>query len=253
MQRLHKNQQIFPNLAKFNEILISDCHSMSMRILIIEDDALLSSGLRRGLKSLFAVDTTNTGLDGLHKAEQVNYDAILLDLNLPDISGKEVCFKLRRHGLTTPIIILTGSNQLENKVSLLDMGADDYVTKPFNLNEVTARLRAVMRRNRHVPCAKELVVGDLVLDPVGRTLTHKDKHVDLRRKEFDLFEYMMCHAGQTLTRAMILEHVWDMNEDLWANVVDVHIKHLRDKIDRPFGTHVIRTIHGIGYKLDIER
>jgi two-component system OmpR family response regulator len=191
-----------------------------------------------------------TGNEGLRKAEQVSYDAILLDLNLPDISGEEVCTELRRRGLTTPVIVLTGRDLTADKVSLLDMGADDYMTKPFNLTEVSARLRAVMRRVGSSN-SKDLVVGDLVLDPAGRTLWRKGKPITMRRKEFDLFEYMMRHAGQTLTRAMILEHVWEMSEDLWANVVDVHIKHLRDKIDRPFGTQLIKTVHGVGYKLDI--
>jgi DNA-binding response OmpR family regulator len=148
-----------------------------------------------------------------------------------------------------PIIVLSGRDLVKDKISLLDMGADDYMTKPFNLQEVSARLRAVMRRTDQ-STKTELIVGNLRLDPAGRTLKRKGTLIPLRRKEFDLFEYMMRHAGQTLTRAMILEHVWDMNEDLWANVVDVHIKHLRDKIDRPFGTTVIKTVHGVGYKLD---
>lgn len=223
---------------------------MGMRILVIEDNEQLSKGLQRGLKALYAVDSVMTGQDGLKKANQINYDAILLDLNLPDISGEDVCRELRRRGRTTPVIVLSGRDLLADKVSLLDMGADDYMTKPFNLNEVTARLRAVMRRSG-TSTNTELIVGNLVLDPAGRTLRRDGKAISLRRKEFDLFEYMMRHAGHTLTRAMILEHVWDMNDDLWANVVDVHIKHLRDRIDRPYGTHVIRTVHGVGYKLDV--
>lgn len=221
-----------------------------MRILIVEDNKHVAKSLQRGLKVLYAVDVVHTGTEGVRKAEHIDYDAILLDLNLPDISGEDVCRELRRRERTMPIIVLSGRDLLDDKVSLLDMGADDYMTKPFSLQEVTARLRAVMRRSDRSG-ATELVVGDLSLDPAARTLRRKDVIIDLRRKEFDLFEYMMRHAGQTLTRAMILEHVWDMNEDLWANVVDVHIKHLRDKIDRPFGTKVIRTVHGVGYKLDV--
>ena len=221
-----------------------------MRVLIIEDNEQLAKGLQRGLKALYAVDSVMTGQEGLRRAEQTDYDAILLDLNLPDISGEQVCTELRKRGQSTPVIILSGRDLLADKISLLDMGADDYMTKPFNLNEVTARLRAVMRRTGS-SSQNEIVVGDFVLDPAGRTLHRKGTHIEMRRKEFDLMEYMMRHAGQTLTRVMMLEHVWDMNDDLWANVVDVHIKHLRDKVDRPFGTKCIRTVHGVGYKLDI--
>lgn len=221
-----------------------------MRILIVEDNKRLARSLQQGLKPLYAVDMVHSGHEGVLKAERIDYDAVLLDLNLPDLSGEEVCRELRRRERTMPIIVLSGRDLLNDKVSLLDMGADDYMTKPFNLLEVTARLRAVMRRTSG-STNTEIIVGDLVLDPAARSLRRKSSIITLRRKEFDLFEYMMRHAGQTLTRAMILEHVWDMNEDLWANVVDVHVKHLRDKIDRPFGTHVIQTVHGVGYKLDI--
>lgn len=222
-----------------------------MRILIVEDNRRLAKSLQQGLKPLYAVDSVNSGHEGVLKAERIDYDAILLDLNLPDLSGEDVCRELRRRDRTMPIIILSGRDLVKDKISLLDMGADDYMTKPFNLQEVSARLRAVMRRTDH-STSTELVVGNLTLDPAARTLKRDKTLISLRRKEFDLFEYMMRHAGQTLTRAMILEHVWDMNEDLWANVVDVHIKHLRDKIDRPFGTNIIQTVHGVGYKLDMQ-
>lgn len=221
-----------------------------MRVLIIDDNRQLAESLRRGLKGTYAVDVAFTGQEAVLMAESATYDAILLDLNLPDISGEDVCASLRFNGVKTPIIVVTGRDVVQDKVELLDMGADDYITKPFNLEEVKARIRAALRHGSKEPSITKLKLADIELDPAARTVRRHDQPVDLRRKEFDLLEYMMRNQGQTLTRPMILEHIWDMNENLWANVVDVHIKHLRDKIDRPFGSKLIKTVHGVGYKLE---
>lgn len=221
-----------------------------MRVLLIEDDQSVAKALHLGLRSFYAIDRAYTGKQALELLHDTDYDAILLDLNLPDIAGEVVCQKIRQSGNDTPIIVLTGRDLTEDKVALLDMGADDYITKPFKLEEVKARIRAAMRHGSKTVSSAVLCVEDLVLDPAGRSVKRGSTVIDLRRKEFDLLEYMMRHVGQALTRAMILEHAWEVHDNLWANVVDVHIKHLRDKIDRPFKSNMIRTVHGVGYKLE---
>jgi two-component system OmpR family response regulator len=222
-----------------------------MRVLVVEDNQLVAQALQRGLKSNYAVDVANTAKEGLNQAESTAYDLILLDLNLPDMSGKEVCQSLRKSDITAPILILTASVSVNDKVALLDAGADDYITKPFSLEEVRARIRASLRRMSSADSSTILKLPGLELDPAARTVHRKNKPVELRRKEFDILEYLMRNHGKTLTRSMIVGHIWDMSENLWANVVDVHIKHLRDKIDRPFGSHLIKTVHGVGYKLEV--
>lgn len=221
-----------------------------MRLLLIEDDANVATALRQGLRNAYVVDIASRGKDGLLDAQSLAYDVILLDLNLPDVSGEEICRTLRKNNITTPIIVISGRDLTADKVSLLDMGADDYITKPFRLEEVKARIRVVLRKSARYSTKPILKVGSLELDPAGRAVHVGTQEVELRRKEFDLLEYLMRHAGQAVSRAMILEHIWESSENLWANVVDVHIKHLRDKIDRPFGTNMIRTIHGVGYKIE---
>jgi len=223
-----------------------------MRILVIEDNRLIAKALTEGLKSDYKVDFTHSGRDGLAKATSTPYNLILLDLNLPDVSGEYICRTVRAGGIQTPIIVLTGRDALADKVAMLDYGADDYVTKPFSLEEIQARIRATLRH--HQPGSSKsskLTTGELTLNSANRSLTRQNKAIQLRRKEYDLIEYMMHHVNQSLTRAVIMAHVWNGNDNLWANVVDVHIKHLRDKIDRPFESNLIKTIHGVGYKLDI--
>jgi two-component system OmpR family response regulator len=221
-----------------------------MRVLIIDDNKQIATSLQRGLKSSYAVDIALTGQDGILRAETTAYDVILLDLSLPDITGADVCASLRFSGIRTPILVITGRDVVQDKVELLDMGADDYITKPFSLEEVRARIRTALRHYPSKITSSTITFHDLELDTSARTVRRRNKSVPLRRKEFDLLEYMMRNQGQTLTRPMILEHIWDMNENLWANVVDVHIKHLRDKIDRPYGSQMIKTVHGVGYKLE---
>ncbi len=223
-----------------------------MKILIIEDEPAIAQALRRGLRKTYLVDTVRTGNQGLQKASLNDYAAIILDLGLPDMPGLVVCEQMREDGVTTPILILTGESGVQLKVALLDAGADDYLTKPFSLEELKARLRVLVRRNAHQLRSSRLTVGDLVLDTVTRRIERAGQIIYLRRKEFDLLEYMMHHAGSVVTRATIVDHIWDLNDGLWTNSVDVHIKYLRDKIDRPFTqmTPMIKTVHGVGYKLE---
>lgn len=220
-----------------------------MRVLVIEDNPLISQALHQTLRKYYTVDICKTGREGQLKAENTPYDVILLDLSLPDIQGEEICQTIRKRGVNSPIIILSGKGEVKSKINLLNMGADDYITKPFNMSELRARIDVAMRHTSNNSPSGTLEVEDLILDPTKRIVKRQGKAITLRRKEFDLLEYLMRNRGQTLTRAMILEHIWDVNENLWANVVDVHIKHLRDKIDRPYGSKLIRTVHGLGYKL----
>lgn len=223
-----------------------------MRLLVIEDNKRVATALREALRGAYVVDVEHSGREALNNLNISHYDVILLDLGLPDMDGEEVCQQLRARGVAAPVIVVTGDDTTESKVSILDMGADDYVTKPFSTDELKARIRAVMRRQTHKVLPATINVGELALDPASRGVLHRGKQVILRRKEFDLLEYMMRNPGRTLTRAMIIDHVWESGEGLWTNAVDVHIKYLRDKIDRPFGTHLIKTIHGVGYRLDAE-
>lgn len=221
-----------------------------MRLLVIEDNKRVALALREALKGAYVVDIEHSGREALNNMSISHYDVILLDLGLPDMDGQTVCQQLRARNVTAPVIVVTGDDTPENKVNVLDCGADDYVTKPFNTDELKARIRAVMRRYGHRPLPSTLRVGDVELDPAARKVTRQEKEISLRRKEFDLLEYMMRNPGRTLTRPMIIDHVWESGDGLWTNAVDVHIKYLRDKIDRPFGTQLIKTIHGVGYKLE---
>jgi two-component system copper resistance phosphate regulon response regulator CusR len=219
-----------------------------MRLLIIEDNPIIAQSLRQHLKQYYSVDICKRGQDGLVKAQSLEYDTILLDLRLPDISGEEVCRSLRNNNIKTPIIVISGRGEVEAKVNLLGIGANDYLIKPFNLHELRARINVAMRHNTNILTTGKLLFDGLELDPHARTVKRHQKFIKLRRKEFDLLEYLMRNHDRTLTRSMIMEHIWDANENLWANVVDVHIKYLRDKIDRPFNSRLIRTVHGVGYR-----
>lgn len=225
---------------------------IGMRLLLIEDNKRVATALRETLRGSYAVDVEYSGKSALNNMNITHYDVILLDLGLPDINGKQVCEELRARKITSPVIVVTGEDATATKVDVLDCGADDYLTKPFSAEELKARIRAVMRRHNPQSTPSILVVGELELDPAARTATRSGKELKLRRKEFDLLEYLMRNPGRTLTRQMIIDHVWDSGDGLWTNAVDVHIKYLRDKIDRPFGSQLIKTVHGVGYKLEAE-
>ncbi|HSX33255.1 MAG TPA: response regulator transcription factor [Candidatus Saccharimonadales bacterium] len=221
-----------------------------MKILIIEDNRPLAASLKKQLSRTFVVEVAHTGESGLHHAVSGNQDVIILDLNLPDTNGFDLCRTIRANGVQTPILVLTGMNDMNMRVNLLNTGADDYVTKPFNMAELRARLNALLRRPLAIKKSDLVVVRDLVIDPNRRHVERAGVAIELRRKEFDILEYLARNPGRAVTRAMILDNVWESSTDTWNNTVDVHIKHLRDKIDRPFAAPLIKTAYGIGYMLD---
>jgi DNA-binding response OmpR family regulator len=226
--------------------------SKTMRVLVIEDNKRVAAALRGALRDAYIIDVEHSGKAALSNMNLASYDVILLDLGLPDMTGKAVCEQLRARRVAAPIIIVSGDDAVGSKVNALDIGADDYLTKPFHIDELKARIRAVLRRNVTQSDQVALCVGDLELNPASRTVKREGKEITLRRKEFDLLEYMMRNHGRTLTRTMILDHVWENSDGLWTNAVDVHVKHLRDKVDRPYEEQLIKTVHGVGYKLEAQ-
>jgi two-component system OmpR family response regulator len=223
--------------------------SASMRVLVVEDDTKMASVVRRSLERAgYAVDVAGTGAEALWATELATYDAVLLDAMIPAPDGFEVCRQLRAAHYWAPIMILTARAAVADRVDGLDAGADDYLTKPFALDELLARLRAMTRRDP-VPRPTTLSVGDLRLDPARHTVSRGETQLSLTPKEFSLLEHLMRHAGQAVSRSDIIDHVWDFAYDGTSNVVDVYVGYLRAKIDRPFGRRDIVTIPGVGYRL----
>jgi len=220
-----------------------------MRALVVEDELKMAALLRRGLtEEGYAADVARTGRDALWMARTAPYDAILLDRMLPDGDGAEVCRELRGSGVWAPILMLTACDGVDDRVAGLDSGADDYLTKPFSFSELLARLRALARRGP-VERPTVLDVGSLRLDPATRQVWRGDVPVDLSAKEFALLETFMRRPGHVLSRLDLLEHAWDYAYENRSNVVDVYIRYLRQKIDRPFGVRSIETVRGAGYRL----
>jgi two-component system OmpR family response regulator len=220
-----------------------------MRLLVVEDEPKMASLLQRGLqRNGDVVDVTARGEDALWMAQARTYDAIVLDVMLPGIDGYETCRLLRGAGVRAAILMLTARGAVEDRVAGLDGGADDYVPKPFSLAELSARLRAVVRRGP-IERRPVLEVGDLRLDPGARRVWRGADEIDLGPKEFALLELFMRRAGQALSRLQLLEHGWDHTYENRSNIVDVHVAHLRAKIDRPFGRRSIETVRGAGYRL----
>jgi two-component system, OmpR family, response regulator len=220
-----------------------------MRILVVEDQPRMAALICRGLaEEGHMVDVAGTGADGIWRATEIEYDAIVLDLALPDVDGYAVCGTLRRRERWAPIVMVTARDAVADRIRGLDTGADDYLTKPFAFDELLARIRAVTRRPPR-PRPVTLAVGDLRLDPATRTVERGGTRIDLTAKEFGLLEYLMRHAGAVLSRGQILEHVWDYAYEGDSNVVDVYIRYLRQKVDRPFGRHTLHTVRGVGYRL----
>ncbi len=220
-----------------------------MRILVVEDEEKVASFIRKGLEEeRYAVDVALDGEEGLELAELNPYDLIVLDLMLPGLDGFRFIQRLRAQGVHTPILVLTARDSVGDKVKGLDLGADDYLTKPFAFAELLARIRALLRRG--APQAPPVLqVADLTLDPAARRVTRAGRPIELTAKEFALLEYFMRHAGRVLTRTMILEHVWDQSFDSYTNVVDVYVNYLRKKVDQGFEPRLIHTVRGVGYVL----
>lgn len=223
-----------------------------MKVLIVEDNQLLAASLQNVLKDSFIVDVASTGEQGLDLAMRTSYGVIVLDLGLPDMDGQHLCRILRDRGNMTPILIATGEKDPKKCVQLLDTGADDYVTKPYNTAVILARLRALIRRDPRINKDATLTVRDLVLNTDNRQVERSGQAILLRKKEFDILEYLVRNRGRAVTRTMILNHVWEAGKESWNNTVDVHIKYLRDKVDKPFANEdpIIKTAYGIGYMVD---
>jgi two-component system, OmpR family, response regulator len=220
-----------------------------MRALVVEDEVKMAALIRRGLvEEGYAADVARTGEEALWMARATPYDAIVLDVMLPGRTGLEVCRSLRESGVWSPILMLTARDGVEDRVSGLDSGADDYLIKPFSFAELLARLRALTRRGSSERPAV-LEVGSLRLDPATRQAWRGEAEVDLSTKEFALLETFMRNPGDVLTRLDLLEHAWDYGYENRSNVVDVYVRYLRAKIDRPFAVDSIETVRGVGYRL----
>lgn len=222
-----------------------------MRILIVEDEVKLAQSLKKGLeREGYAVDYILDGESGQRRIEinHKDYDAIVLDLMLPKKDGFEICKSVREQNIVTPILVLTARDATDDKVTALDAGADDYLVKPFSLEELSARLRALLRRPEQL-IPQELEVRDLRLDPVTRKVYRNGNEIPLTLKEFSLLEYLMRHPDQVLTREQILDHLWDFAFDSFSNVVDVHVKNLRKKVDGDYHEKLLETIRGVGYRI----
>jgi len=221
-----------------------------MKLLIVEDNVRLAERINERLKKIYTIDVVQTGKDALTKAKQIDFGVIILDIGLPDISGYEVCKTLREADIQTPILVLTGEDDMETRVKLLESGADDYMIKPFDVSELRARIGALSRRRSRQPLNPIITYKDLVIDTNQRKVHREGLPLILRRKEFDILEYLVSNSGRVLTREMILNHAWDADKVSWTSTVDVHIKHLRDKVDKPFATQIIKTAYGLGYRVD---
>ncbi|OGK21697.1 DNA-binding response regulator [Candidatus Roizmanbacteria bacterium RIFCSPHIGHO2_01_FULL_39_8] len=220
-----------------------------MRILIIEDEHRLSNVVKKGLvEEGFAVDQAFDGEEGLYLAESEAYDLLILDLMLPKIDGLKVCRELRNKKIKTPILILTAKTKIEDKVKGLESGADDYLAKPFAYAELKARIQALLRRS-HNEGDPILKLDDLELDPAKHIVMRSKKTISLTPKEFAILEYLLRYKNDVVTRTQVTEHVWDYNFDALSNVVDVFIATLRRKINKGFPKKLIRTVHGVGYKM----
>jgi len=225
--------------------------SRLMRILVAEDDTALASFVKKGLESEhYAVDVSADGEQARAMAGELDFDLLVLDLNLPRMDGVAILRFLRTRKPSMPILVLTGRNRVEDRVQCLDLGADDYLGKPFSFTELSARIRALMRRS-HMPAESVLAVDDLKLDRVERRVERAGRRIELTSKEFCLLEYLMRNAGRRITRAMIIEHVWNLSFDTCTNVVDVYVNYLRRKVDDGYGKHLIHTIRGEGYELSV--
>ncbi|AOY59382.1 MULTISPECIES: response regulator [Desulfococcus] len=221
-----------------------------MRILLVEDDRKIADFIVKGLKAAgYAVDHAADGEEGLHLALSEPYDAAVIDIMLPGRSGLSIVETMRREKVRTPVIFLSARGEIDDRVKGLEIGADDYLTKPFSFSELLARVQALIRRAGEVSEPMRLVVGGLSLDLVTRRVVRDDQKIELQPLEFSLLEYLMRNAGRVVSKTMIMEHVWDYNFDPRTNVVEARICRLRDKVDKDFDRKLIHTVRGVGYVL----
>ena len=221
-----------------------------MRVLVVEDEMGLAAGLKRGLEAEgFAVDVAMDGTDGLWMAREQPYDAMVLDILLPGVNGFKICSSLREEGNWTPILMLTAKDGELDEAEALDSGADDYLTKPFSYVVLVAHLRALLRRGaRERPAVLE--AGDLRLDPASHRCWRGEIEIELTPREFSLLEFLLRRKGEVLPKREILDHVWDYDFEGDPNIVEVYVRHLREKLDRPFSRETVRTVRGAGYRLE---
>ncbi len=221
-----------------------------MRILVVEDEKRIADFLGRGLESAgYSVDIAPDGQTAVDRVHQSDYDLITLDMMLPDMDGLKVLERIRNRKVNPPVLILSARGAVEDRVRGLELGADDYLIKPFAFVELLARVRVLLRRGQPTP--EKLIVGELSLDCIRRKVVRSGENIDLAPKEFSILEYLMRNKGRPLSRTMIVEHVWDMDYDGLTNIVDVYIRHLRSKIDDRWPTKLIHTVRGVGYMLDL--
>jgi two-component system OmpR family response regulator len=221
-----------------------------MRILLVEDDQKIASFILKGLRAEgFAVDHALDGEDGLHLALTEPYDAAIVDIMLPKLNGLKLIENMRREKINTPVIVLSAKGEVEDRVKGLQMGADDYLTKPFAFSELLARLQALIRRSSDITEPTKLGVSDLTMNLITREVVRAGKKIDLQPLEFSLLEYLLRNAGRVVSKTMIMEHVWDYYFDPQTNVVESRIYKLREKIDKGFPTRLIHTVRGVGYVL----
>ena len=222
-----------------------------MRILLIEDDKGIVRFVRKGLtENSFSVDVATNGEDGLASVLHMKYDLIVLDILLPKMDGREILKKMRSMNIQTPVVFLTAKDSEEDIVRGLNLGADDYLTKPFSFNELLARIQAILRRGQASGLPSRLQVANLILEPDGHRVFREKIKIELTPKEYVLLEFFVRHAGEIITRTMISERVWDYHFDTSTNIIDVHVSHLRNKIDKDFEPKLLHTVKGVGYVLE---
>ena len=222
-----------------------------MRILLVEDDKGILRFVKKGLmENSFSVDVATNGEDGLASVLHMKYDLVVLDILLPKMDGREILERMRSMDIQTPVVFLTAKDSEDDIVHGLNLGADDYLTKPFSFNELLARIQAILRRGQAFSLSSRLQVANLILEPDGHRIFREKTKIELTPKEYALLEFLMRHAGEIITRIMISEKVWDYHFDTSTNIIDVHVSHLRNKIDRDFEPKLLHTVKGVGYVLE---